>query len=94
MAQIQKKLAKLSPAQGMSEMQIKYLVSKIKRTAIKNNRKLKVIVKGSTIIIDDRFQLWVSLDAKLAVGTLDSIRMWHFSNPVMTISRLYEMMGN
>lgn len=93
MSQIQKKLAKLSP-NGMSETQIIYLVSKIKRTSKNNNRKIKVVVKGSTIIVDDRFQLWVSMESKLAVGTFDSARMWHFNNPGMTISRMYEMMAN
>jgi hypothetical protein len=93
MAQIQKKLANLHPSNGLSDSQLKYLTAKIKRT-INKTEKHKVEIKGSTIMIDNKYQLWVSMERKLAVGTVNSAKMYHFSNPENTICRLYEMMSS
>jgi hypothetical protein len=90
MAQIQKKLANLHSTNGLTNAQLKYLTSKIKRS-INKSEKHKIEIKGSTILIDNKYQLLVSMDGKLAVGTIDSAKMYHFSNPAFTISRLYEM---
>jgi len=93
MSQIQKKLANLHPTNGLTEPQLKYLTAKIKRT-INKSTKHKVEIKGSTIMIDNTYQLWVSMERKLAVGTVNGGKMYYFSNPAFTVSRLYEMMSS
>jgi hypothetical protein len=93
MSQIQKKLFNLHPTNGLTDAQLKYLTAKIKRT-INKSTKHKVEIKGSTILIDNTYQLWVSMERKLAVGTVNGGKMYHFSNPAFTVSRLYEMMSS
>lgn len=88
-----KKLAILSN-NGLTNSQISYLVSKIKRNSKKNGIARKVTVNGSVITIDNKVQLWVSMDGKLATGLIGSGKFYSFSNPKLTLSEMYVYLHN
>jgi len=90
---IMKKLAILSKS-GLTTSQINYLVGKIKRDSKKHGINRKAIINGSVITIDNKVQLWVSMDGKLATGLINSGKFYSFSNAKCTLSEMYVYLNN